>query len=106
MHDSQWSSREKKIAHRVFEAALQQEFAETMTTFKAMAARAENPDDMWAVESWLTRKRLGIDSKYGFRYSQLLSVFGNLLREGRITRQQIEGLAEDKRSCVERIATF
>lgn len=106
MHDLKWSDREKKIARRVFKAALQQELAETMTTFKEMAARAENPEDLWVVERWLARQRRGIDAKYDYRYSQLVSIFGNLLREGRITGQQIEGLAEDKRSYIERIAAL
>ncbi|MGV8921281.1 MAG: hypothetical protein ACOH2R_26480 [Pseudomonas sp.] len=106
MHDLKWSEREKKIAHSVFEAALQQELAETMTKFKEMAGRVEKPDDMWAVEGWLAHERHGIDTKYDFRYSQLVIVFGKLLRERRITKQQLEGLGEDKLSEIGRIAAL
>jgi len=106
MHDLTWTEREKKIARRVFEAALQQELAGTMTKFKEMAARAEKPDDMWAVEGWLADERHRIDTKYDFRYSQLVIVFGKLLRESQITEQQIEGLGEDKLSEIARIATL
>jgi hypothetical protein len=49
MYQQRWSEREKKIAHRVFEAALQQELAEIMTQFKTKAERAQTPDDMWAM---------------------------------------------------------
>ncbi len=106
MHDLKWSEREKKIARRVFEAALQQELGEVMAEFKDKAARAAEPDDMWAVEGWLAHRRRDIDTKYDFRYSQLVIVFGKLLREGRITEQQLEGLGEDKLSYIERIATL
>jgi len=106
MHDLKWAEREKKIARRVFEAALQQELGEVMAEFKDKAARAKEFDDMWAVEGWLAHQRRGIDAKYDFRYSQLVIVFGKLLREGRITGQQLEGLGEDKLSYIERVATL
>ena len=106
MHDLKWSEREKKIARRVFEAALQQELGEVMARFKEKAARAEKPEDMWSIEDWLAHQRREIDTKYDFRYSQLVIVFGKLLREGRITEQQLEGLGEDKLSYIERIATL
>ncbi len=106
MHDLKCSEREKTIARRVFEAALQQELGEVMATFKEKAALAEKPDDMWAVEGWLAQRRHDIDNKYDFRYSQLVMVFGKLLREGRITEQQLEGLGEDKLSYIEHIATL
>ena len=106
MHDLKWSEREKKIARRVFEAALHQELGEVMAEFKEKAARAEEADDMWAVEGWLAQRRRDIDTRYDFRYSQLVIVFGRLLREGRITEQQLEGLGEDKLSYIGRIATL
>ena len=106
MHDLKWSESEKKIARRVFEAALQQELGEIMTRFKEKAAVAEKPDDMWAVESWLAHRRRDIDNKYDFRYSQLVIVFGKLLRERRVTEEELAGLGEDKLSYIERVATL
>ncbi len=100
MHDLKWTEREKKIARRVFETALHQELGEVMAEFKEKAQRAQEPDDLWAIEEWLAHRRREIDMKYDFRYSQLLRVFGVLLREGRITRQQLDGLAEDKLSRI------
>jgi len=44
----------------------------------------------------LTRRRKEIDAKYEFKYSVLLLVFGDLVREGRITLDELHGLAEDK----------
>ncbi len=106
MHDLKWSERERKVARRLFEAALQQELGEVMAEFKKKAIHAQAPDDMWAVEGWLAHRRRDIDTKYDFRYSQLIIVFGTLLREGRITKQQLQGLGEDKLSYMERIANL
>lgn len=106
MHDLKWSESEKKVARRVFEAALADELAEVMAEFKARAAAAAKPDDMWAVQEHLYGKRREIDEKYDFRYSQLPRVFGTLLREGRIQETQLVGLAEEKLSYIRRIASL
>jgi hypothetical protein len=44
----------------------------------------------------LTQRRQEIDAKYDFRYSVLPLVFANLLREGRISEDDLRGLGEDK----------
>jgi hypothetical protein len=106
MLDLKWHEREKKIARRVFESALQRELGEAMAEFKEKAAKAAKPEDMWAVEGWLSRRRRDIDTKYDFRYSQLVIVFGKLLSEGRITEQQLEGLGQEKLSYIGSIASL
>lgn len=106
MYDLKWSESEKKLARRVFEAALTAELAEVMTEFKARAVAAVEPDDMWSVQEHLYRKRREIDEKYDFRYSQLPLVFGQLLREGRIQVAQLAGLSEEKLSYIRRVASL
>ena len=101
-----WSNSEKKIARRVFDAALHRELAEIMETFKAMAANATEPDHMWSTEEFLSRSRQGIDRKYDYRYSQLEFVFGRLLREGRISAEDLSGLSEEKMDQISRIASL
>jgi hypothetical protein len=56
---------------------------------------------MWDVEDYLTRKRRAIDQKYDYRYSQLLFVFGGLLREGRLQPDQFAGLSADKQETLQ-----
>jgi hypothetical protein len=96
MHDLKWSASEKKLAHQVFEAALTAELAEIMADFKARAAAVAEPAEMWAIQEYLARKQREIDRKYDYRYSQLLLVFAQLLREGRIEEAQLAGMAEEK----------
>lgn len=106
MHGATWTESEKKIARRVFEAALQRELADVMAEFKARAANAKTPEDMWAVQEYLASTRREIDSKYDYRYSQLDLVLGRLLREKRIDEHELKGLAEEKLVSMRRVASF
>lgn len=106
MSGTTWTESEKKIARRVFEAALQRELAAVMAAFKAQAAGATTPEDMWAVQEYLARMQREIDFKYDYRYSQLPSVFGRLLREKRIEDDELKGLAAEKLDFIRRVASF
>jgi hypothetical protein len=104
MSTATWSHAEKRIARRVFEAALQRELADLMAEFKRRAAAAQEPDDIWSVQEFLATARRDVDSKYDYRYSQLEIAFGRLLREGRIEERDLQGLAEDRLAFIRRVA--
>jgi hypothetical protein len=105
MHDLKWSASEKKLAHRVFEAALTAELAEIMADFKARAVSVTEPQEMWPLQEYLARKQREIERKYDYRYSQLLLVFARLLREGRIQEAQLTGLSEEKLAYIRHSAS-
>jgi hypothetical protein len=104
MSGDKWSKSEKKVAYRVFEAALKAELAEIMVEFKAGAAAASEPDDMWSIEEYLRRKRREINDKYDYRYSQLPMLFARLLHEGRVQEAQLTDLSEETLSYIHRWA--
>jgi hypothetical protein len=104
MHDLKWSHAEKALSRRLFEQALNAELAEALADFKAKAAAARVPDDMWAIHDLLGARRRDIDKKYDYRYSQLIFVFGVLLRESRIQEPQFAGLSQDKQEMIKRVA--
>lgn len=106
MDSLKWSDSEKKLARRLFDAALQTELAEVLAEFKSKAVAATTPDAMWDVEDYLTRRRRDIAQKYDYRYSQLIFVFGGLLREGRLQPDQFAGLSEEKRAAIQRFLSF
>jgi hypothetical protein len=101
-----WSQTEKAIARRAFEHALQPELEEVIQETKRMAAKIEQPSDLWALEGFLTKRRNEIDRKYDYRYSVLPEVFGCLVREGRISEEELHGLAEDKLAYIRKFAKF
>ena len=106
MKDFKWSEAEKKIARRAFETALKRECSTVMENLKLQAAQAEKPDDIWALHDYLTEQRREIDGKYDYRYSQLITVFGRLLKEKWLSEKDIEGLGEEKLQAIDHIASF
>ncbi len=106
MHDIKWSNAEKKIAREAFDRAYEQECAELLAKVHEMAASAQGPEDLWAIHNFLDDKRLETDEKYDYRYSVLIIVFSRLVREGRLTLDDLAGLREDKLAKIDGIAHF
>jgi hypothetical protein len=91
-----WSDAEKVIARKAFEHALQQDLGVIIRQAKKMAARIEQPSDLWELERYLTERRKEIDRQYDYRYSVLLNVFVDLIQKGRLREQDLQGLSEEK----------
>lgn len=53
MRELKWTEAEKKLSRRAFDVALQAELAEVLRDFKARAAAAQSPEDIWPVEHFL-----------------------------------------------------
>jgi len=106
MRDLNWSPMEKSAARRAFNLALGRELEAVMREAKDRAARAKEPSDLWELEGWLTERRREIDRKYDYRYSVLPLVFTALLREGRLSEDDLDGLSADKLNCIRRAASL
>jgi Asp-tRNA(Asn)/Glu-tRNA(Gln) amidotransferase B subunit len=91
-----WSHAEKQIARKAFELALDREFRSVIRRAKDMAGKIEQPTDLWDLEHNLTESRKRIDRTYDYRYSVLTDVFGRLVREVRLSEDELQGLGEDK----------
>ena len=96
MRQLKWSSTEKAIARRCFDRALRQELDAAIQSTKAMAAKLRQPSELWDLEHRLTQLRKTIDSKYEYKYSKLVFVFADLVREGRLDPEDLRGLSEEK----------
>ncbi|MBQ0933306.1 hypothetical protein KAK07_09685 [Ideonella sp. 4Y16] len=103
MHNLTWTQAEKSLSRRLFDQALDAELADTLAQFKARAAAVSSPEAMWAIQPFLADRQREIDAKYDYRYSQLIIVFGRLLREGRIQEAQLAGLSEDKQALIKHV---
>ncbi|MGB8261121.1 MAG: hypothetical protein WCE75_12250 [Terracidiphilus sp.] len=99
-----WSPAEKAAAHRAFNLALRREKEAVLYEAKARAAHATGVDEIWELESWLGKRRREIDRDYDFRYSVLPMVFASLLRTGRLTEEELHGLAPEKLDAIRFIA--
>ena len=96
MHDETWSKSEKAIARRAFDAALDREYAALTDEVRRRANAITEPHHIWALHDFLTRTRKDIDRKYDYRYSQLVIVFGLLIKGGWLSESELTGLAEEK----------
>jgi hypothetical protein len=96
MYDLKWSHAEKTIARRAFDKALGNELGAVIGEAKSRAGAIKDAPDLWDLERWLTERRLEIDRRYDYRYSVLPLVFGSLLRDGKLTQDDLNGLSQQK----------
>jgi hypothetical protein len=96
MRKLKWSSPEKAIARRCFDRALQRELDEAIQSAKEMAKKIRHASELCELEHHLTQLRKEIDRKYEYKYSTLVLVFADLVREGKLDAEDLRGLPQDK----------
>jgi GTP-sensing pleiotropic transcriptional regulator CodY len=96
MRELKWTSTEKAIARRCFDRALRQELDAAIQSTKETAAKIRQASELWELEHHLTQLRKEIDRKFEYKYSTLVLVFANLVREGKLDREDLRGLSEEK----------
>jgi hypothetical protein len=106
LRDVNWSREEKAVARNAFELALNRELEAVMIEAKKRAAKIQQPSDVWELERYLTDRRTEIDRKYEYKYSVLILVFGNLIQQGMLSEQELQGLNQDKLDAIRRYANL
>ena len=66
-----------------------------------MAQKIQQPADVWKLES---KRRNEIDCEYDYRHSILPLVFSALIRKGRLSEDDVQGLREDKMHYIRKFA--
>ncbi len=96
-----WSGAEKKIARRAYDSAFAKQCSAITENAMRMLAKSSPPYGVWELHDYLSRERRKVDRTYDYRYSALISVFGELLREGWLTIEDLAGLSPDKLRTIE-----
>lgn len=104
MRDWKWSPAEKAVARRAFNLALNRELETVIRDAKERAERVRDASELWELERWLAERRRRIDSTFDFRYSILPLVFATLLRDRRLSEDELRGLTEDKIDAIRQMA--
>jgi hypothetical protein len=104
MREWKWSPAEKVVARRAFNLALNHELENAIREAKERAERIREAQDLWEMESWLAERRRRVDRTFDFRYSVLPLVFAALLRDRRLSEDDLRGLAQDKLDAIRHIA--
>ena len=106
MRDFTWSHGEKKVAKRVFEAALEREMSALRGQVEGLLAADSKSEVVWEAHNLLSRRRREIDQKYDYRYSVLIQVLARLVSEDLIDTSELAGLNEEKIGAIETLASF
>ena len=106
MYELKWTLAEKTVARRAFDLALGKELEALLQEAKGRTARIEEPSELWDLESCLTERRREIDRRYDYRYSILPLVFVQLLRDGRLTEDDLHGLGQEKLDLIRRASAI
>jgi photoprotection regulator FRP-like protein len=103
--DIRWSDVEKKVAQRAFDLALERECTPIAAK---VTKRMQNssPTGIWAIHDYLSEQRRKIDTKYDYRYSVLINLFGRLVAERWLNLDDLAGLTDEKIQLIERSAAF
>jgi hypothetical protein len=102
--DWNWTPAEKAAARRAFDLALSRELEGAVREAKERTARITETSDLWELEAWLGEQRHRIDRNFDYRHSVLPHVFASLLCDGRLTEDDLLGLAPDKLDAIRQIA--
>ncbi|MGC9527608.1 MAG: hypothetical protein ACP5D7_18905 [Limnospira sp.] len=104
MSDINWSEAEKKSAGEAFQKAYDREIKTLLEEVRNKAVAITDIDDIWKLHDFLSAKRHEIDGKYDYRYSVLIFVFAQLIKEEWLSLEELQGLEKDKRAKIAALA--
>jgi len=104
MRGLEWSRQEKSVARKAFDLALKRELESVMLEAKKRAEKINQPSELWELERYLAQRRTDIGRQFDYRYSVLILVFANLIRQKRLSEKELKGLSEDKLASIRRYA--
>lgn len=94
--EAKWSSTEENIAQSAFDAAFHRETRSMVAEAKRQAELSATPEDLWALNDFLSARRHYLDGKYDFHHESLVFVLAQLAKEGWLELSELDGLSADK----------
>lgn len=91
-----WTEAEKAVARAAFEKACERETQALVEEVRSKAGKIADLDEIWQLHDYLSARRHDIDGKYDYRYSSLVFVFAQLLREKWLRLEDLKGLEESR----------
>ena len=94
--DIGWNKKEEQIAQKAFKKAYEREINNLIQTVRDNASKIVELDDLWRLNDFLSARRHDLDGKYDYRDATLMFVFAQLIQEGWLYLDDLEGLSKDK----------
>ena len=92
MSKIQWSEAETKIIKRAFQTAYQRETSTLIANVRDRASSITKLEDLWHLHDLLSTKRYEIDGKYDYDSSSVIFDFADLIKEGWLSVDDLQGL--------------
>jgi hypothetical protein len=92
----EWSETEQIVARTAFDRAYEKEIATLILVVRERSAQIASTEEIWHLHDLLSAKRHELDGKYDYRYSELIWVFADLVKDGWLNLGDLDGLAPDK----------
>jgi len=96
----QWTAQEQSIAKAAFSKAYKREIEALVQVVREQASSLSNTDDVWRLHDFLSARRHELDGKYDERESALIFVFADLVKEGWLSLDDLQGLDNSKLSKI------
>ena len=102
--DTEWSEAEKQIAQEVFQLAYEREIKGLIKKVRAAASDISERDDLWHLHDFLSARRHEIEGKYDYRDSAFIFVFAELIKQGWLRIDELDGINQNKLTKVAALA--
>lgn len=104
--ETEWSQSEEKIALSAFSKAYEREISALLGEVRAKASGTASIEDIWNLHDFLSARRHDIDGKYEYCPTGLIFVFAQLVKEGWLSLNDLDGLDAKKLSKVAALASM
>lgn len=96
----QWTAQEQSIAKAAFGKAYEREIEALVQLVRDQASSLSGTEDIWRLHDFLSARRHELDGKYDERESALIFVFADLVKEGWLSLDDLQGLNASKLSKI------
>ena len=91
-----WNKTEEEIGQKALKKAYEREINDLIQTVRESAIQIVRLDDLWQLNDFLSAKRHHLDGKYNYSDSMLLFILAQLIQEGWLYLDDLEGLSQNK----------
>ena len=102
--ETSWSETEKHAADSAFKIAYSRETESLLQQIRQQANSINEVNDLWVLHDYLSARRHDLDGKYDRRYDSLIFVFAQLLKEGWLGINDLQGLSPEKITKISALA--
>lgn len=99
-----WTVEEQSLAQELFDRAMARHVQSLIVELRGMAEQLSSTEEIWELHDFLSIRRHEIEGRFDLRLSGLLFVFADLVRDGLLSLEELDGFSGDKRAKITAMA--